>query len=152
MILTTQTSQKNSNHSLGFRGMRTWPCVDATQGVTLVGVWLSETRCCYASLEIRWKPCLSKISPSFFLIPAVSASSPVQSDSFSLVILSLHIVSSRCPVWLFHTSATGEPFSCVRRFYSHSNVFYASHSFGYSVWLVFLCVTSYPWCDMTPLG
>ena len=30
------------NHLLGFRGMRTWLCVDATKTVIFVGVLLSE--------------------------------------------------------------------------------------------------------------
>jgi hypothetical protein len=38
VILRTRISKNNSNHSLGFRGLRTWPWVDATQGVTLVWV------------------------------------------------------------------------------------------------------------------
>jgi hypothetical protein len=38
VILSTRLMQNNSNHLLGFRGMRTWLCVDATQGVLLVGV------------------------------------------------------------------------------------------------------------------
>jgi hypothetical protein len=75
VILITCYIQINSNHSLGFRGLRIWPCVDATQWVSLVGVWLSEAWCCWAWPETRWQPCLSKICPSFFHIPAVSASS-----------------------------------------------------------------------------
>jgi hypothetical protein len=38
VMLRILISQSNSNHSLGVRGLRTWPCVDATQTVTLVGV------------------------------------------------------------------------------------------------------------------
>jgi hypothetical protein len=38
VILRTQSTQNNTNHLLGFRGMRTWPCVDATQIVIMVGV------------------------------------------------------------------------------------------------------------------
>jgi hypothetical protein len=45
VILRTRLTQINSNHLLGFRGMRTWLCVDATQTVILVGVLLSEARC-----------------------------------------------------------------------------------------------------------
>ena len=37
VILRTQLTQNNTNHLLGFRGMRTWPCVDATQAVN---IWL----------------------------------------------------------------------------------------------------------------
>jgi hypothetical protein len=33
VILASRITQNNSNHLLGFRGMRTWPCVDATQAV-----------------------------------------------------------------------------------------------------------------------
>ena len=82
VILRTQLTQNNTNHLLGFRGMRTWPCVDATQNVILVGFWLSEARCrCRSAFpETRWQPCLSKISPTFFLVSAVSASSQTLSS------------------------------------------------------------------------
>ncbi len=34
VILTIRITQINSNHSLGFCGLRTWPCVDAMQRVS----------------------------------------------------------------------------------------------------------------------
>ncbi len=117
------------------------------QWVILVGVWLSDARfcCCWVFLETRWQPSLSKFSPTFFLIPAISACTL----TLSPVLLSLHILSSCFQVLLLHTSLIAKPFWCVHGFCSHSNVFYPRHTFGHTVWFLFLRLTFYPWCDMT---
>jgi hypothetical protein len=74
VIFTIWISQYNSTHLLGCHSTCTWPCVDATQRVILVGVWLFEAHFSYTFTKARWQPCLSKISPTFVLIPAISVS------------------------------------------------------------------------------